>query len=410
MNERLLVYTVLLLSALLLVSHRPAMAQEVNGIYTETATKDLGETIKVDALKGIKFRGWLETYFVYNFNRVKSDVANANQGLSAIQSRDLTIEGRTFDVHHNSFALSLAEIEIEKVPERGGVGFKVDLATGDVQDIIVDTIKFVSPKGVSDFDKVFQHASISYLAPVGAGLRVDFGKFVTHIGGETIESIKNRNFSHSFFYSYGIPFQDSGIRLNYAFNSKVYAEAYILNGWNVTSDNNSGKTFGASVGLTPNSKLSVYANYLGGPERNGNSDDWRHLGDFQIVYAPTKTVSTMVNIDVGKDKRAIGPRNDAVWGGVAFYLRKNFGDRFFPTARVEYYNDPDGFTTGVAQHLWGYTFTGDCKLGPKDGFAHLMLRPEIRYDTSNVKFFSHEKDFRSRKNQFTAGIGLVVYF
>lgn len=410
MNERLLVYTVMLICALLLMSHRPAMAQEVNGIYTETATKDLGETIKVDFLKGIKFRGWVESSYGYNFNRVKSDVANANQGFSAIQSRDLTIEGRTFDVHHNSFALSLAEIEIEKVPERGGVGFKVDLATGDVQDIIVDTIKSVSPHGVSDFDKVFQHASISYVAPVGTGLRVDFGKFVTHIGGETIESIKNRNFSHSFFYSYAIPFQDSGIRLNYAFNSKVYAEAYILNGWNVTSDNNSGKTFGASVGLTPNSKLSVYANYLGGPERNGNSDDWRHLGDFQVVYSLTKTLSTMVNIDVGKDKKAVGPSKDAVWGGVAFYLRKDVGGRFFPTARVEYYNDPDGFTTGVAQHLWGYTLTGDCKLGPKDGFAHLMLRPEIRYDNSNAKFFSHENDFRSRKSQFTAGIGLVVYF
>ncbi|MGH9837330.1 MAG: outer membrane beta-barrel protein, partial [Blastocatellia bacterium] len=352
----------------------------------------------------------VESGYVYNFNRVTRSVANANQGLSVIQSRDLTIEGRAFDVHHTSFALSLAEIEIEKVPERGGVGFKIDLATGDVQDIIVDSIKAVSPKGVSDFDKVFQHASISYLAPVGTGLRVDFGKFVTHIGGETIESIKNRNFSHSFFYTYAIPFQDSGIRLNYAFNSKVYAEAYVLNGWNVTSDNNSGKTYGASIGLTPNSKLSVYANYLGGPERNDNNDDWRHLGDFQIVYSPTKTFSTMVNIDVGKDINAVGPRKDATWGGIALYARKSFKDRFFPTARVEYYNDPDGFSTGVKQHLWGYTLTGDYKLGGEGSFAHVMFRPEIRYDRSNAKFFSHGDDFRSRRNQFTAGVGLVVYF
>ena len=48
---------------------------------------------------------------------------------------------------------------------------------------------------------------MSYLAPVGQGLRFDFGKFVTHIGGETIESIKNRNFSHSFFYTYAIRFR-----------------------------------------------------------------------------------------------------------------------------------------------------------------------------------------------------------
>ncbi|MGH9838462.1 MAG: hypothetical protein ACREEM_06735, partial [Blastocatellia bacterium] len=102
MNERLLTY-VLLIVTLLSLTHRPAAAQEVNGIYTDSTTKDLGETIKVDSLKGIKFRGWLESSYVYNFNRVTRSVANANQGLSVIQSRDLTIEGRAFDVHHTSF-------------------------------------------------------------------------------------------------------------------------------------------------------------------------------------------------------------------------------------------------------------------------------------------------------------------
>src|SRR6266404_442969 len=72
-----------------------AGAQEVNGIYTDSTTKDLGDITKVDALKGIKFRGWVEGYYVVNFNHLNKDAANANQGSSAIQSRDLTIEGRT---------------------------------------------------------------------------------------------------------------------------------------------------------------------------------------------------------------------------------------------------------------------------------------------------------------------------
>src|SRR5437016_4142148 len=150
-----------------------AAAQEVNGIYTDSTTKDLGDITKVDALKGIKFRGWVEGYYVVNFNHLNRDVANANQGSSAIQSRDLTIEGRTFDVHSNSLSMNLAEIELEKVPGKGQIGFKVDLASGDTQDIIVDTIKFGNPTSVSAFDKMFQHASISYNAPVGQGLRFD---------------------------------------------------------------------------------------------------------------------------------------------------------------------------------------------------------------------------------------------
>jgi hypothetical protein len=389
---------------------RPAAAQEVNGIYTEPATKDLGEITKVDALKGIKFRGWVESYWVYNFNRVGRGVANANQGSSALKSRDLTIEGHLFDVHHNSFSLSLAELEIEKVPARGGVGFKVDLAAGDVQDIIVDTIKAASPGSVSDFDKTFQHASLSYLAPVGKGLRIDVGKFVTHIGGETIESIKNRNFSHAYFYDYAIPFQDSGIRLNYAFSPKIYGEFYLLNGWNVTSDNNNGKTYGLSLGWTPNAKLTVYANYLGGPERNNNSGDWRHLGDFQIVYLPSPTLQTMLNIDIATDKNGAGPGDDANWGGITFYVRKNIKDRFFPTLRVEYYDDPDGFSTAVKQRAWSYTLTGDYRLGKSGDFAKILVRPELRYDDSSADFFSSENTFRSKKHEFTAGVGLVAYF
>src|SRR5258708_15552838 len=132
------------------------------------------------------------------------------------------MRGRSLHVRRHSLRFTLEEMEIEKVPERNRLGFKLDLAVGDVQNIIFDSVRLASPRSVRGADRVIQHASLSYLAPVGKGLRIDVGKFVTHIGGETIESIKNRNFSHSYYYTYGIPFQDTGVRLNYAFSPKVY--------------------------------------------------------------------------------------------------------------------------------------------------------------------------------------------
>lgn len=387
-----------------------ARAQEVNGIYTEAATKDLGELSGNDSLKGIKFRGWLEGYYVWNQNDVRASVANANQGFSAIKARDLTIEGRAFDVHANRPTINLIELEVEKVPNRGRFGFKVDLAGGDTQKIIFDTIKAVSPDSLSNAEENIQHASLSYLAPIGTGLRVDVGKFVTHIGGETIESIKNRNFSHAFFYTYAIPFQDTGVRLNYAFNSKVYGELYILKGWNVTKDNNDGKTVGLSLGWTPSPKFSLYANYMGGPEQNNNDDNLRHLIDLQAIFLSSPTLQTMVNVDVATDENALGSGEDARWGGVALTLRKTIGDHFFPTVRAEYYNDQDGFTTGVGQRLWGTTFTADYRIGGAKSFTKVLIRPEIRYDRSSETFFSRKSDFRSERDQLTAGVGLVLYF
>ena len=139
-----------------------ADAAEVNGIYTEPSTKDLGELTKIDLFKGLKFRGWIDTYLEGNFNHPRQSTVNENQALSVIKSRDLTIEGRTFDVHDRSFSLSLAELEFEKVPDVGGVGFKLDLAWGDTMDIIVDSIKAaIGNQSVSDFDRYVQHASIA---------------------------------------------------------------------------------------------------------------------------------------------------------------------------------------------------------------------------------------------------------
>src|SRR5712691_2318971 len=387
-----------------------AQAAEVNGIFTEPATKDLGELTKIDFFKRFKFRGWIDTYFEGNFNNPSRPTVNTNQPLSVIKSRDLTIEGRTFDVHDRSFSLSLAELEFEKVPGVGGVGFKLDLAWGDTMDIIVDTIKAaIGNQSVSDFDRYVQHATIGYVAPIGKGLRFDVGKFVTHIGGETIESIKNANFSHSFFYTYAIPFQDTGLRVHYDFNSKLYSEFYALNGWNVGFDINRGKTFGYTISYTPSPRFSVVGNWLGGPEQANNNSNWRHLGDFQIYINPTPRFRTMMNIDVAHEAKALSNGKDTRWDGVAEVFRYRVSERFDPSFRLEWYRDPDGFTTNVSQNLLGFTATLDYFLGTGAN-DKILLRPEFRYDHSTANFFSvGGTPGLTRKYQPTVGLDLVYY-
>ena len=382
----------------------------VTGIYTDSNAKDLGKLTGMKLFEGIKIRGWVSAYYDYNFNNPHAAVVNDLQPITAIKGANATIQGRTFDIHSNSFTLDLAEVEIEKVPERGGVGFKFDMAFGDTQNIYNDTIlAALGSNSQSLFDKTFQHASISYNAPIGKGLRFDFGKFVTHIGGETIESVKNMNFSHSFFYTYAIPFQDTGLRVHYDFNDKVYSEAYLLNGWNVGFDLNRGKTYGYTLGLAPSPHFALYANYLGGPEQPDNSSNWRHLGDFQINIIPTPKFRTMTNIDVARETKALAGK-DVSWAGISEMLRYRMSERFDPCVRVEWYRDPNGFSTGVAQNLWGFTATFDTFLGsgPND---KILIRPEFRYDHSNSKFFSvGGTPGLTRKYQTTVALNLVYYF
>lgn len=397
----------------ILLSGSPGHGAEVGGIYTEPTTKDFGELINVDFFKSLKFRGWIDTYFVGNFNDPTRAVVDANQGLSVVRSRDLTIEGRVFDVRDRSFSLSLAELEIERVPGIGEVGFKLDLAFGDTQDIMVDTIQAVClNRCVSDFDRYVQHASLSYVAPIGRGLRFDVGKFVTHIGGETIESIKNHNYSHAFFFTYAIPFQDLGVRVHYDWTDTVYTEFYVLNGWNVTADNNKAKTFGPSIGWAPSPQFSVTFSYLVGNEQNDNDKEFknlRQLFDAQLNFSPVEGLNFHLNLDYGMEDNAIGGIQNAQWVGVTGWVRYKVTEAFEPALRVEWYRDDDGFTTGVAQTLVGITLTMNYKIG-LGKFANILLRPEYRFDHSNADFFTHKTDFRSRQTQHTLGIGAVMYF
>ena len=401
------------LIVLMLIGGGQSYGAEVGGIFAEPTTKDIGELLNIELLKGIKVRGWIDAYYVYNFNNPSRSTVNANQGASVIKSSDLTIEGRTFDVHSNSFTFSLAEFEVEKVPEFGGVGFKFDLAYGDTMDIIVDTIQAASgADSVGDFDRYVQAASIAYVAPIGRGLRFDFGKFVTHIGGETIESIKNNNYSHAFFYTYGIPFQDTGLRIHYDWSDTFYTEFYLVNGWNVTSDNNDAKTFGASIGWAPSPQFSAYLNYLVGNEQTDNNkwfSDLRNLVDAQVNFAATEQLNFGLNFDYATEENAIGGTQGAQWYGIAGYARYKVTDWFEPALRVEWYRDDDGFTTGVAQDLVGLTLTFNLKLG-LGKLANILIRPEYRFDISDANFFTDGNNFRSEKTQHTFGLGTVFYF
>lgn len=374
-------------------------AAEVNGIYTEPATKDLGVVTGIKPLEGIKTRGWISVYYDHNFNDPPVGTL---------------IGGRTFDIRDNTFQLELAEIELEKVPNPGEVGFKFDFAIGDTQDQILQGIRtFYGTGSVTEAERLVQHASISYLAPIGRGIRFDAGKFVTHIGGETIEGIKNNNFSHTYFYSYAIPFQDTGIRVNYPWTDNFYTELYVLNGWNVTIDNDEQKSIGASFGLTAG-PLVWYVNYLGGKESDtvtapaGSRSTMRSLWDSQLFYT-VGAANFAVNFDWGHQDNIPG-LGDVDWVGYTLWARYKVTDQFEPSLRYEIYRDPDSFTVGTAAHRFdSATVTLNYRIGGPH--THILLRPEYRWDKAdeNAAIFT-DQDGNAKDTQSTVGIEAIFYF
>jgi hypothetical protein len=140
---------------------------------------------------------------------------------------------------------------------------------------------------------------------------------------------------------------------------------------------------------------------MGGPEQANDNADWRHLLDTVVTYTASPTVSVAMNYDYGRDTVAGSP---VTWQGVAGYLRYQPRPWFAVTPRAEYYDDPDGITTGVTQRIKEATLTMEFK--HKNG---LLLRAEYRRDMSDTPFFL--KDASSLvKHQDTLTVGIVYAF
>ena len=103
-----------------------------------------------------------------------------------------------------------------------------------------------------------------------------------------------------------------------------------------------------------------------------------------------------------RDKN-IGP-GASQWAGVAGAARYAIGKKYAVAARLEYFNDMDGVSTGTAQTLKEFTLTGEYKLS-----SWLMTRAEFRTDWSDRPFFERKNQPNGATTQPTVLLGLIAY-
>jgi hypothetical protein len=269
-----------------------------------------------------------------------------------------TNEQRIFDQKANSFLIDLAQIQFLKDAPVGGLGYKLKVSLGE-------TARFIHSAGLGGSNDVVDltEAYIDYRAPLGSGLGFRFGKFATYHGAEVIEARDDFNYSRSFLFNYAIPFTHTGFMAGYTFSKALTANVYVVNGWDVTSDNNKGKTFGTGFVVTPIEPFSMNFGFMYGPEQSHQSSGWY---------------------------------------GFAGYVKYDFTNWFSTSVRAEYFDDTDGVRTGIAQKLKEMTITPEFKI-----VKNLLLRPEYRHDWSNKDGFDSHHNTFNRKSQDTIAIGLM---
>ena len=343
------------------------------------------EDIK-NVIKGIKDTLGLSIYLQggYTFN-----FRNPDSG---------TNEQRIFDQKANSFLIDLAQIQFAKEAPVGGLGYKLKVSFGE-------TAKFIHSAGLGDPNQVVDltEAYVNYVAPLGSGVKLQFGKFVTYHGAEVIEARDDFNYSRSFLFNYAIPFTHTGLMAGYTFSKAFSANIYVVNGWDVFNDNNKGKTFGTSFVVTPIEPFSMNFGFMYGPEQSDNSSHYRFLFDWVGTFKATKNLTFVVNTDfANEEKDPLNGGRNSRWYGIAGYAKYDFTDWFSTTIRAEYFDDRDGVRTGIAQKLKEITITPEFRI-----VKNFLLRPEYRHDWSNKDGFDSHHNTFVKKNQDTIALGMM---
>jgi hypothetical protein len=304
---------------------------------------------------------------------------------------------RAFDQRHNTFSVPFVGFGFAKAPTADSrTGFRLDMGFGRGMRSFHST----EPGDIDLIENILD-GYVSYLAPAGKGLQIDFGKFVTPAGAEVTKTKDNWNASRAILYLMG-PYYHTGLRVSYPVSDKVSLGATLTNGWNNVNENNTGKTVGGTISLKPTSKLTIIENVFFGPEQAGVSDQYRTFSDTVVSFAAHEKVSLMLNYDRGMEDYADSTRK--VWQGVALYAKLQAAPKLAVTPRFEWFDDKDAWATGTSQTLKEFTLTSDVAITPA-----LSWKVEYRGDFSDTNYFT-KSDGTATDKQHQVGFAMSYSF
>ena len=324
------------------------------------------------------------------------------------------IVGRLYDRFHDQVELNAAKVVLEKpvATDKWSAGGRVDLLFG--QNAAVIKSAGLNLGDHADLTQAFATVNL----PAGAGKYVQFkaGKIATLMGLEVIEDVVNPNLSEGNLFVYVENFTNTGLRMDVKPAEKVDFQLAVFNGWDVVEDNNTKKSFMGRLGFTPTAATTIgLLGYVGnektavaGATPSGN----RYGGEVLLTQKVGPKTTLVLQGDYGEESNAFGPDLKAKWWGASLWATYDVSPALTVAVRGDYVDDKDGFrTSGVL----GYPANPRNKFGSGTLTLNIkkwdsaLVRPEIRYDRSNLTAFE-DSDAGFHKDQFTFALGASYLF
>jgi Putative beta-barrel porin-2, OmpL-like. bbp2 len=330
---------------------------------------------------------------------------------------------RVFDYKRNSLDLHQAAFTLANQPKEGFGGL-LNVTLGKDADVIAayktgpsrgDGCNLATGQSnTGSCRKTGYDITQAFVQYATGPVTVIGGKFVTSAGAEVINSTGNTNFSRSILFGYAIPFTHTGARVSYAASDTLTLVGGINNGWDDLKDTNSAKTFELGGSYSPSKQFSLSVMNHNGRERvgglvNTGPEGTRNLVDVVATFNATDNLTFILNYDYATQANAAtvtaNGANSAKWQGLAGYANYQINDQWRISMRCEYFDDRDGYRTGVAQKWKEATLT----VGYTP-IKNLELRGEIRGDRSNVPAFIDSNNVTASNNQRSVGLQAIYKF
>lgn len=319
------------------------------------------------------------------------------------------VNDRVFDFKHNTAYFHALDLQFAKLPDQGWGGL-LDLTIGKDADTIAAYGTISKRKGPANGAEHYVDPTQFYVHFGAAPFSVIAGKYVTNAGAEVIKSAADVNYSRSILFGYAIPFTHTGFRVTYKPTDTLTLLAGVNQGWDAFEDPNNDKTVELGGIFAPSKQVSLIATYYGGKERVTNyprsdANGMRHLIDLVGTFSVSDQLTLIVNYDYGTQAQGAFDGGKAKWQGVAAYANYQFNDQWRLSVRGEYFDDEDGYRTGVVQKWKEATLT----------LAYLPareweIRAEVRVDKSDQLAFLKSDRVTPTDTQQSFGLEVLYKF
>jgi type II secretory pathway pseudopilin PulG len=398
----------------------PVLADTTDATTDAKDQKDLKKVIEDQGInyvetaqKGITLSGYVDVSYTEQFG-------GKGTGFGGAQAA-----GHQFDTHNNDFNVNAVKVALEKaLPDKNewAAGFRIDTIYGEDAKSLGASDPTLND-GTSGF--ALEQALVKFRVPIGNGLDIYAGKFVTFLGYEVIESPANLNFSRGLLFTNAIPLTHTGVYADYKFNDTFEAKFGVVDGFNNSSSPGSvgganatdaandypfgGKAITAQLninapGKNANITQSIYYAPGGDPGTatasidNGPYFIYDIWGNWNPTFVKDSALTLGFNADFGYMGATGSPAfgnpafgsgtpvadgavsDSETYFGVALYASYKVNKVITVSARGEYLhsdasNNPHFGSAGVNQDDFSETLTVAFNI-----WDNLLTRAEYRYD------------------------------